>query len=450
MERSEIELWGGVECTVNRVGDTFSDQVERTGHAARCDDLERLAALGVRAVRYPVLWERTAREDLAGFDFSWADARMEKLRELGIRVIVGLVHHGSGPVGTSLLEESFVDGLARFAGAVAERYPWVEDYTPVNEPLTTARFSALYGHWYPHARDSASFVQAVLIQTRATARAMRAIRAVNPRARLVQTEDFGSTFCSPSLKYQAEFENHRKWLSFDLLFGRVTPEHPLFRYLLGQGATPRTLSELVDEPCPPDLLGVNYYVTSDRYLDDDLSAYPASSWGSNGRHAYVDVEAVRVRPQGIVGHEQVLLSAWDRYRTPLALTEVHLGCSADEQLRWLDEAWQGARAARRQGVDVGAITVWSLFGAYDWDSLVTRVNDNYEPGAFDVRGVTPRITELGAWVEELGRVGHCRSTSLWIPGWWRRAQRLLHVAPPRESTRPACATPRLSVERELF
>jgi dTDP-4-dehydrorhamnose reductase len=81
--------------------------------------------------------------------------------------------------------------LAAFARAVAERYPWVEDYTPVNEPLTTARFCGLYGHWYPHARDVRLFARALLNQCRAVALAMRAIRLVNPRARLVQTEDLG-------------------------------------------------------------------------------------------------------------------------------------------------------------------------------------------------------------------------------------------------------------------
>jgi dTDP-4-dehydrorhamnose reductase len=55
------QLWAGVECTVNRVGDDYSDQLERTGHALRLKDLERLAELGVRRLRYPVLWERTAR-----------------------------------------------------------------------------------------------------------------------------------------------------------------------------------------------------------------------------------------------------------------------------------------------------------------------------------------------------------------------------------------------------
>jgi dTDP-4-dehydrorhamnose reductase len=51
---------------------------------------------------------------------------------------------------------------------VAARYPWLRDYTPVNEPLTTARFSGLYGVWYPHHRNTHSFVRAP-IATRAVA-----------------------------------------------------------------------------------------------------------------------------------------------------------------------------------------------------------------------------------------------------------------------------------------
>ena len=57
---SKPELWAGVECTVNRVGDAFHDQLERGGHARRVEDLDLLSWLGVSAARYPVLWERVA------------------------------------------------------------------------------------------------------------------------------------------------------------------------------------------------------------------------------------------------------------------------------------------------------------------------------------------------------------------------------------------------------
>ena len=138
----DLELWGGHECTVNRLGDAFMDQTVLSGHHERLSDLDLFASLGVKALRYPVLWERTAVAP-GEYDWRWSDERLGRLAELNIRPIVGLVHHGSGPAWTNLLDDNFAPGLAEFARAAAERYLWVTDWTPVNEPLTTARFSAL-------------------------------------------------------------------------------------------------------------------------------------------------------------------------------------------------------------------------------------------------------------------------------------------------------------------
>ncbi|WP_437285835.1 family 1 glycosylhydrolase [Sorangium sp. So ce406] len=419
-----LEIWGGVECTVNRVGDAYHDQLDRNGHAHRLDDLDRFAELGIRALRYPVLWERTAPDGCASF--AWADARLGRLRELGVRPIVGLVHHGSGPPRTSLLDPSFVDGLARFARAVAERYPWVEDYTPVNEPLTTARFSGLYGHWYPHGQDGRAFLRALLTQCRAIAAAMRAVREVNPRARLVQTEDLGKTFSTPLLAYQAQHENHRRWLSLDLLVGRVDRDHPFYPQLLEWGASPGELEAFVASPCPPDILGINHYVTSDRFIDERIERYPSWVHGGNDRHAYADVEAVRVVAEGMGGHLARLLEVWERYRRPVAITEAHLGGSREEQLRWLAEAHRAAVDARAAGADVRAVTAWALLGSFDWDSLVVRDRGRYEPGVFDVRGQAPRPTALAALVRALARGEPFDHPVLSSPGWWRRPERLLY------------------------
>ena len=49
-----IELWAGIECTVNRVGDAYFDQLLRNGHERRIEDLDRFAELGITAIRYPV------------------------------------------------------------------------------------------------------------------------------------------------------------------------------------------------------------------------------------------------------------------------------------------------------------------------------------------------------------------------------------------------------------
>lgn len=424
---NDPEVWGGVECTVNRVGDRFLDQCARNGFNARLDDLDRFAALGLRALRCPFLWESIAPRGPEAADWSAADARLERLRSLKLRPIAGLVHHGSGPPSTNLLDPGFAEGLAAYAGAFARRYPWVEDYTPVNEPLTTARFSGLYGHWYPHRRDDRAFTQALLVQCRAVALAMRAVRAVNPRARLIQTEDMGRTTATPLLGYQAELENERRWLSIDLLLGRVTPAHPLHGYLKRSGASDEALAFFADEPTPPDLLGLNYYLTSDRALDDRMDRYPAWAHGGNGRHAYADVEAVRVLPGGITGHRAILEMAHARTGLPLAFTEVHLGGSREEQLRWLWEAWNGTRAARAAGIDARAVTVWSLLGAYDWNTLVTRENGFYEPGVFDLRGAPrPRPTALAGMTRNLAARGGHDHPVLASPGWWRRPERLCY------------------------
>lgn len=424
-----LQLWGGVECTVNRVGDRYFDQLAWTGHDLRREDLYRFAELEVSALRYPILWERMVPEggassdDLDAIDWSWADDRLSLLRALGIRPIVGFVHHGSGPRKTGLLEPSFAVELARFAAAFARRYPWVCDYTPINEPQTAARFSGLYGFWYPHHRGDASFVRALLSQCRAVVLAMRAIRAINPRSRLVQTEDLGQVASTPLLAYQARFENQRRWLSLDLLTGLVNRQHPLWRYLREQGEASEDELLWFSDPCPPDIVGLNYYLTSDRFLDHRRQRHPQHTWGGNGRHRYADVEAVRVRDAGISGHDALLAQTWHRYRLPLAITEVHLGCTREEQLRWLAEAWDAATEARKSGVSVEAVTAWALLGSKNWHTLVTRDDGTYESGVFDVRGGTPRRTALAQQVAALSAGQAFQHPVLSIPGWWRRDQR---------------------------
>jgi len=436
---TKLALWAGVECSVVRVRDAYVDELLSTGHAARADDVDHLARLGVSAVRYPVLWERTVPVEGGAPDWAFPDERLGRLRDLGVTPIVGLVHHGSGPRHTSLLDESFASGLARFARSVAERYPWVTDYTPVNEPLTTARFSALYGHWYPHARSDAAFVRALLVQCRAIRAAMRAIRDVVPGARLVQTEDLGTVSATPALADQARFENGRRLWSLDLLTGRIDARHRARDWLLGVGASKDELDDFVAAPCPPDVIGLNHYVTSDRFLDERVALYPAGARGGNGRLAYADVEAVRVRGAGVSSHRSLLELLWRRYALPLAITEVHLGGAPEEQVRWLHDAWNGAAAARARGADVRAVTVWSAFGACDWDSLLVAPRGRYEPGIFDVRGARARPTALAGAAADLAARGAITHPLVSAPGWWRRADRVIYPTFGR-SAKAATAT----------
>ncbi len=410
---------------MNRVRDRWYSQLAWTGHERRIEDLELIAGLGIRTLRYPVLWEQCAPHSLADIHWSWPDERLRRLQELRIRPVLGLVHHGSGPGYADIASERFAPGLAEFAGRVAQRFPWIEHYTPVNEPLTTARFSGLYGHWYPHGTDDRTFVRTLLNQCSAIRLAMRAIRRVNPGAQLIQTEDLGTTYATGAALAQAEFDNERRWLSWDLLCGRVDRHHALRRFLLSAGASAAELDVFVHEPCAPALIGINHYVTSDRYLDPALRKYPRHTWGGNGTLAYADVEAVRVLEGRYCGWN-VLDEAWLRYRLPLALTEVHIGCSHEEQQRWLLDAWRAAQHTSARGARVVALTAWALFGSYDWDSLVTHPRGHYECGAFDARAPEPRPAPLADLIRMLTQDESRLSPALGGAGWWQLPQRQLY------------------------
>ena len=177
-------------------------------------------------------------------------------------------------------------------------------------------------------------------------------------------------------------------------------------------------------PCPPDIVGINYYVTSERYLDENLEFYPRDTHGGNGRHRYADDAAVRARIEGIAGVYSHIVEAWQRYQTPVALTEVHLGCTLDEQLRWFMEMWRACVRARNENCDVRAMTVWALLGSFDWDVLVTYQSGTYEPGAFDLRGGAPRPTAIASAIRELTQGRPFYHPALENDGWWRRPSRL--------------------------
>jgi dTDP-4-dehydrorhamnose reductase len=177
MERKPLEVWGGLECTIARIGDDYRDQSLETGpprphRGSRPDRRSRhphpalSGALGGDLPRHP---DKT--------DFSWsrrapraaAAARHPRHRgALPPRQRARATPTCSIPPGPEL--------LARQAANVAARYPHLDLYTPVNEPLTTSRFSGLYGHWYPHGTSDEAFLKMLVAECKATVLSMRAIR----------------------------------------------------------------------------------------------------------------------------------------------------------------------------------------------------------------------------------------------------------------------------------
>jgi dTDP-4-dehydrorhamnose reductase len=94
------------------------------------------------------------------------------------------------------------------------------------------------------------------------------------------------------------------------------------------------------------------------------------------------------------------------------------------------------------------VTVWSLLGAYDWNSLLTRDVGHYEAGAFDVRGGLPRPTQLARLAKHLAAGQPFKHPVLQSLGWWQRPGRV-HFHPsctPAPSVQPAPQLRRLKAK----
>lgn len=444
--KSKVEVWGGIECTINRVDNWYMDQLSLSGHYERAsEDIERFKQLGIKALRYPVLWEKHSPEKETVIDWTFAAKHLDEIKKAGIQPIVGLCHHGSGPLHVNFFDDSFAEGLGEYAAKVAAQFPWVEYYTPVNEPLTTARFCALYGHWYPHRKNWLDFLRVLLAECKGTVLAMQAIRKINPHAKLVQTEDLGKTHSTPRLQYQADFENERRWLSIDLLCGKVNKQHTLWKCLTCAGVPEEDLLFFIENPCPPDILGINHYLTSERWLDERLEHFPAHTHGGNGGDSYADVEAVRIGRNE--GPEVLFGEAWERYKLPIAITEVHLHCTRDEQLRWFYEVWNAVNNLKSKGANMVAVTAWAMLGSFDWCSLLTKPNNIYEAGLFDVRANPPRPTALTKFVGSIAAGNDYSHPILDQNGWWRRPCALEYF---HEASQTVCRRIQESMQRPLL
>ena len=383
-----FEIWASPEPTIARIdADTYRDQSLETGHDRRDGDLDLLASLGVSATRYPVLWEAVAPDSPHELDFGWARRRLERLRELDIEPIVTLLHHGSGPRRTSLVDPAFPELFAAYAGAAAAAFPWVRRWTPINEPLTTARFATLYGFWYPNLASDAAFGAAIVNEALAMLLAMEAIRLRIPQAEFVVTEDLQSfTALDRGVDDFVAHKRRRMYLSLELVMGRVRPGHELYAYLTTTcGISSARLERVVAHARAPDLVGWNYYPNSERAL----------STGADG--AIVNEP---MRHHGPISPLPLLRATHDRLRLPFGIGEVHINADVARRIAWFDDRASDLMTLEREGRPVRMLGAWAAFGLVDWDSLLRRREDYREDGVFTFArpGGTPQETELATCV----------------------------------------------------
>ncbi|MBD5657440.1 MAG: dTDP-4-dehydrorhamnose reductase, partial [Candidatus Eremiobacteraeota bacterium] len=278
----------------------------------------------------------------------------------------------------------------------------------INEPLTTARFSALYGVWYPNARDDRAFGAAIVNQMLGYLLAVERIREIRPDAQFLITEDLQNFVAADArANAYADHKRERSYLSIDLACGGVSSAHPLWSYLKDVcGVSIARLESVRRLAHPPDLIGWNYYPNSERYLRTNAD-------GTIENRSLFDALAVTLDPK------PMLRAAWQRFGIPMALSEVHVMGTHRERALWLGQRYADACALRAEGVDLRAFGAWAAFGMVDWASLLCERRNHIEDGLFtcEPSGREPQLTIAGETFRSLVR-GILPASS--GAGWWER------------------------------
>src|SRR5690606_3655555 len=165
------------------------------------------------------------------------------------------------------------------------------------------------------------------------------------------------------------------------------------------GIKPSTMSFFNENTCAPDILGANFYCTSERFLDEKKHLYPSCRHGGNSIHEYADVKAVRVKFDAPKGFPVLAKELWERYKIPIAITEVQMNCAREGQLAWFQEIYDQSCSLKESGTEIVAVTAWSLFGAFGWNRLLTCPSMEYERGAFDISSGIPRPTAMAKLIQ---------------------------------------------------
>ena len=374
----EAFIWAsGVEDTFvpqTRAGQRALDEYDLMGHYDHWrEDLALARDLGVRALRWGIPWYRV--EPTPGnFDWRWTDEVLPYLvQDLGIEVVLDLMHYGCPFwLRREFASEEYPEAVAHYAREVARRYSsLVRWYTPLNEPLVNALMCGRRGQWPPYLRGDGGYIRVLLQLAKGILNTVEAIRTIDPRAVMVHVEATGLTQAfRTELEALAAEEQRRGFLCYDLLTGRVTPEHPLFPWLLRSGASLDDLRDIASRPIALDVLGMNFYPqwsTTQLYTD------------RRGRLAW------RIADREGSGFGELIRQYSERYRAPVMITETSAFGNDDDRLHWLEASVAAVRDLRAGGVPVIGYTWFPMFTMIDW---------KYRTGT---RPVNRYRIELGMW-----------------------------------------------------
>lgn len=349
------------------------DEYELTDHYRRWrDDLGLMANLGVPCARYGIPWHRIQPAP-GHWDWRHADEPLEHMLALGIEPQVDLVHYGlPGWIDGAYLHPDYPKLVADYAARVAERFKGrIHWYTPLNEPRVTAWYCGRIGWWPPYKRSWRGFVAVMLAVATGIQRTVHALRAVDPEvvAYHVDPTDLYDTD-DPALEEEVERRRRIVFLALDLVAGRVDESHPLYAWLLNQGASAATLKAFRRAPAPPEVIGLNLYplFTTKRLLRDRAGRL---------RVLMPYTEA------GLI--EGVTRRYFDHFGVPMMISEVATSGSVARRQNWLDRSIAEVAALRAQGTPMVGYTWWPMFALVTWAWRQGR------------RDVADHLLQMGLW-----------------------------------------------------
>jgi beta-glucosidase/6-phospho-beta-glucosidase/beta-galactosidase len=352
--------------TINN-GRTRVDQMEACGHYEKWrEDFDCVQDIGLHYLRYGPPIHKTYLGP-GKYDWEFADITFAELRKRDITPIVDLCHFGVPDWIGNFQNPDFPPLFAQYASAFADRYPWVQLYTPVNEMFICAIFSAKYGWWNEQLKTDKGFVTALKHIVKANVLGMLEILKHRADAIFIQSESSEYFHAdSPAAIHNAELMNSRRFLSLDLNYGRRV-DSDMYEYLMDNGMTKEEyhffLSNRLKQHC---ILGNDYYRTNEHRVFE------------NG-HTTSSGE--------VFGYTEITRQYYNRYRLPIMHTETNLveGPVGDEAVHWLWKEWANVLRLRNVGIPTVGFTWYSLTDQVDWDTALREQNGNVNAlGLYDL------------------------------------------------------------------
>ena len=346
------------------------DLVVETQHrSAVAADYELLRSLGIAVAREGVPWPMVDR-GAGRYDFSLVDPMIEAMNRSQILPIWDLCHYGY-PDDADPFRADFVERFARYCRAAAEylvpRVRGPHFFTPINEITFWGFCGGEWGWVAPFRSTKEDRIRFRRVLCEAAIAGVRAIREVDPEARMVHVEPLIQVAAPPDrpdLADEARRETHEDtFFAWDVLAGQRHPE---------LGGSPEVL----------DIVGVNCY------------SFGQMEYREQGPHMAMCPRDERIRPLC-----DMLGDAWERYRRPMIIGETSgLG---DGRPAWLKDVMEESLAAVARGIDLHGVCLFPAVDMPNW-----HTGEWLHNGICDLapeRGGALRRVPFGPYVDELRR-----------------------------------------------